>query len=166
MFCIDEYYLGVILADPNSYDCSNKKRYWQGCSFDPFSDVPLPLAFTVGMTTLLHKIGDRYYDEYYSIYKNEFFYELNSTNSFGIMLAYARPFKAYYSEEPTIYQQEELESDYRKMEAVFDNHSYYVTHSKITRDYAIVQLDIEPMKLVTMDYIEEQLKGSAYQKKR
>ena len=166
MFSIDEYYLGVIVAEPSRYDKTSKNRYYQGYSFDPFYNIPLPLAISIGVVTLLHKIENRYYDEYYSIYKNELYYEQNASNSLGIMLVYAKPFRDYYKEEPIIYEQEELENSYKKMEEVFNNHSYYITHNKTKKSYAIVQLDMEPMKLVTRDYVLEQTNGFTHQKKR
>lgn len=167
MFDINEYYLGVILAHPTYYNNPKRHRYLGECSFDPFEEVPIAIALTMGVVTLLHKIDDKYFDEYHSIYRNELAYQLNRTNPLGITLAFARPFQDYYDEEPTVYEQEELENDNKKMEEVFNNHNYYIVHNKTNKSYAIVELDTEITKLVTSDYLEEQYKrsGITYQKK-
>lgn len=167
MFNINEYYLGVILAHPDYFINPKRHRYYGDVSFDPFDETPPIYALTIGIVTLLHKVEEKYYDEYYSIYKNEIGYQLETTNNLGLTLAYVRPFQDYYKEQPQIYIQEEIEGNTKKLEELYDNHSYYVTHYKYSKDYAIVQLDTEPMKLVTRDYLNKQLEnnGISYKKK-
>lgn len=162
MFDINDYYLGVIVPTIPYYLNIKRHRYFLGESFDPFYGMSPQVALIQGQATLLQRVGDDYYDEYFSIYRHELRYHLNKTNSLGIMLAYARPFQSYYEEDALIYSQEDLDSSYQKMDEVFNRHSYYVSYSAYNKQYAIIQLDMEPMKLVTADYLREQLENSGF----
>ena len=167
MFDMNEYYLGVILAHPDYFNNPKRHRYYGGVSFDPFAETLPVCALKTGIVTLLHKVEENYYDEYYSRYKNEIAYQLGTSNNLGLILAYARPFQDYYEEQPKIYIQEEIDNNSQKLEELYNNHSYYIVHYKYSKDYAIVQLDMEPMKLVTRDYLNKQLENSGiiYKKK-
>lgn len=166
MFDINEYYLGVILAHPEYFNNPKRHRYYGNISFDPFAEMLPICALTTGTVTLMHRVEEKYYDEYYSRYKNEIGYQPGVTNNLGLILAYTRPFQDYYKEQPKIYIQEEIDNNFKKLEELFNNHSYYVTHHKYSKDYAVVQVDIEPMKLVTRDYLNEQLENSGFSYKK
>lgn len=160
MINLDDYFLGVIIPDSSYYKNPNRVRNIGEVSFDPFSEMSSVLALTMGVPTLLHKVGDVYYDEYYSRWKNELGYKEAEVNSLGIILAFVKPFSDYYDEKPTIYIKEEVERNTQLMEDIFYNHSYYIAHSKLDKSDAIVTIDEEPMEQVRSDYFNFLLEKS------
>lgn len=141
---IHDYYFGVIVATPEYLESSKRVRLLDGIDYDPFSEITDTEALIFGVTTLLKretKDGcDSYIDQYNSRYKNELSYQLNSPNRLGIVLAYVKPFTDYYTESPTWY----LEEDIRKndlLPQIYEEHTYYISYSKLQNSEAIVTLE-------------------------
>lgn len=163
MFDIHNYYLGVILAHPNYFQNSKSRiRAIQDIEADPFSSLTLEQALITGVVTLLRKEGDSYYDEDYSRYKNELHYELYKTNSLGIALVYVKPFVECYHEEAVFYTQEDVLLQPEVLEEMALSHSYYVMHSKVTNQNAIVINDYEPMSMVREEYLRNLLESNQF----
>lgn len=109
MFDINDDYFGGILAHPDYFrNPKSRSRIIQAKEADPFFFLTLEQALTIEVVTLLRKNRASYYDEDYSRYPNELWYELYQTNSFGIALAYVKPFVDCYDEELTFYIQEDI----------------------------------------------------------
>lgn len=157
MLNLDDYYLGVILAHPDYYQNEKRKRLINDVSFDPFISVPPVIAITVGIVTLLHKKKDIYYDEYNSRWENELSYRLKEANPLGITLAYVKPFKDCYHEDPTTYIEEEMEHNPEQLEDALFNHSYYIVHSKLKKKDTIVIAEDNPMNAVQYEYLKDLL---------
>ena len=163
MLNLDDYSLGLILAHPDYYKNKKRERLFQGVSYDPFIEIPKEIAITMGVITLLRKANDKYYDEENSIWENELSYTLGQTNHLGITLAYVKPFKESYQEKATVYQEEELENDIdKKLDAIF-NHSYYITHSKLTRKDKIITITEYPKDAVRNEYLQQLLGKKDYE---
>lgn len=168
MLDIRDYYLGIIIPRVDYYQNNDRNRCVASISFDPFDNIPHSLALTMGEVTLLCKKGDKYYDEYYSMYKNELYYKMDEANKLGIMLVFVEPFQKYYTESPVFYDQEEMDKDYYKFFEVCGSRSYYIAHSKLYKEDAIVTLDDNPLVQFRKDYLESiyQRNGMSYQKKK
>lgn len=89
MFDVNDYYLGLIFSSPNYYKNKKSKQRLLSCpEADPFCELTKEQALIVGNVVLLRKSNDTYYDEDYSIFRNELSYHLNKPNRLGIVLAY------------------------------------------------------------------------------
>lgn len=154
-FSLDQYYLGIIIPELVYYQNSNpkKSRMLNGVSFDPFEEVAPLYALIFGVPTLLRKEDDLYYDEYYSRWKNEVAYQEGEPNLLGIILGYVKPFREYYPEASHTYIKEDVENDPSLMRQLWEEHSFYIAHSRLDRSDAIVLFDEEPMKQLQIDYI-------------
>lgn len=162
MFDINDYYLGLLLAQPGYFSNpkSIKRQMYEDA--DPFADMPIEQAMILGVVTLLRKKDDTYYDQDYSIYKNELAYQLGEVNSLGISLAYVKPFRDCYSEEPTTYIEEDVLEQLELLEEMTLTHSYYVMYSKLTRESAVVINVCEPMESVRYEYMRSVMGEEAF----
>lgn len=157
MLDINNYYIGVIRASFDYYKNPKNIRMLQGISYDPFKDIPMLEAFAFGVTTLLKKVDNLYYDEHNSRWKNELKYELHQTNTLGISLEYIKPFSECYSEKPTVYIQEELDSNQKLMEYIFQHHSYIVSHSRLYKNEVLMILQEYPMLSAFYKYLRDSI---------
>lgn len=157
MFDINDYYLGVILAHPSYFrNPESRMRCVGNAENNPFQLLSFEQAIVIGEATLLRKKGDKYYDEYYSRYKNELCYQEKRTNRFGITLAYQKPFLDYCLEETKIFDQESLFFDEEMVEDAVTR-SYYVVQSKLRDEYNVVINDEDVFSYVKEDYLTELL---------
>lgn len=154
MIDLNNYYLGIIIADMTYFN--NKKRYRMigDVSYDPFDGHPFPVATISGIPTLLRKENDIYYDEHFSRFKNELSYKLNEANNLGIILAYAKPFLEFFDENDAYFIKEDVENDPKINEFIFNNFEYYISHSKLNKSDAVVIIDNMPMLDFHMSYYD------------
>lgn len=163
MLDINDYYIGVLLASPDYYSDNRRFRMFQDVSFDPFQNISVIQSFFSGVPTLLRRDGDKYYDEYYSRWRNEISYHLGKPNDLGITLAHVKPFSECYQEDAVFYIQEDIEDDYWTLEELLLTRSYYITHSKLMNTDAIVILDEEKMVDVIYEYLRSTLGDELFQ---
>lgn len=140
---IHDYYFGVIIATPEYLKSSKRVRLLEGIDYDPFSEITDTESLIFGVTTLLKKETidgcDSYIDQYNSRYKNELSYQLNSPNRLGIVLAYVKPFTDYYTESPAWYLEEDIREN-GLLPQIYENHTYYISYSKLQNSEAIITL--------------------------
>lgn len=155
MFNIDDYYLGVILASPSYYNNGNSKKRINSCpDADPFYGFSREQAIIMGQVVLLKKEGTYYSDYDNSLYKNELMYKLGRVNSYGIILAYVRKFTDYFSTDCSTYSYERALSNPFLLENMILE-DYYVMHSTLTRDDAVVINNLEKKEMVRTDYLKK-----------
>lgn len=164
MLKIDDYYIGVIRASFDYYKDPKNIRLLNGVSYDPFQDTSILDSLTFGVTTLLKKVDNIYYDQHNSRWENELSYELRKTNKLGISLEYVKPFSECYHEKPTTYIQEELENDYKLSEYILKHHSYIISHSKLYNKDVIMILQEAPMDSTLFEYLRDTLGEEHFEK--
>jgi len=145
MINLEDYYLGVIIADMSYFNNPKRYRTCGNISYDPFNRQPFEVAAVCGVVTLLRKKDDIYYDEFYSRYKNELCYSLNEANKLGIVLAYVRPFLDFYEFNDVYYIKEDIENDVEMNEFILENYEYYISHSKLDKSDNLEIVDSMPM---------------------
>lgn len=149
MFDINDYYLGLIFSSPNYYKNNKSKQRLLSCpEADPFCGLTKDQALIVGNVVLLRKSNDTYYDEDYSIFRNELAYHLNKPNRFGIVLAYVKPFSECYGDEPKIYNINDIDD---ALEEIL-NLPYYVVHYEDNDNYAVIINEDSPLISVRYEY--------------
>lgn len=155
MFNIDDYYLGVILASPSYYNNGNSKKRINSCpDADPFYGFSREQAMIMGQTVLLKKEVTYYSDYDNSLYKNELKYNLGKVNSYGIVLSYVRKFTDYFSKDCSTYSYERALSNPFLLESMISE-DYYVMHSTLTREDAVVINNLEKKEMVRIDYLKK-----------
>lgn len=155
MFNINDYYLGVILATPSYYNNGNSKKRINSCpDADPFYGFSREQAMIMGQVVLLKKEGTSYSDYDNSLYKNELMYKLGRVNSYGIILAYVRRFTDYFSTDCSTYSYERALSNPFLLENMILE-DYYVMHSTLTREDAVVINNLENKEMVRIDYLKK-----------
>lgn len=141
---IHDYYFGVIVATPEYLKSTQRVRLLEGINYDPFSELTDNEAMIFSTVTLLKKEkingSDFYIDQYNSRYQNELKYQLNTPNRLGIVLAYIKPFTEYYTESPTWYLEEDIVNN-NLLSQIYEEHTYYISHSKLQNSEAIVTLE-------------------------
>lgn len=65
---------------------------------------------------------------------------MNTPNRLGIVLAYIKPFTEYYTESPTWYLEEDIVNN-NLLSQIYEEHTYYISHSKLQNSEAIVTLE-------------------------
>lgn len=166
MLDIQNYYLGVILANPNySNNLKSQMRWLRNVESDPFYGLAWRQSLIMGVVTLLRKKGDYYYDEDFSYYENELHYELGKTNSFDITLAYVKPFQELYKEEIYFYEQEDVFRNPEKVEEMLGR-AYYIMYNKLTKKSTIIINDTERLSLVREEYLKQTLGEKTLRKYR
>lgn len=152
MFDINDYYLGLIFSSPNYYKNSkSKQRLFSYPDFDPFWELTKEQSLIVGNIVLLRKRNDTYYDEDYSIFRNELSYHLNKPNRLGIILAYVKPFSECYNDVPKIYNINDINNDDEIIDEII-NLPYYVVHYEDNDDYAVIINEDSPLISVRNEY--------------
>ena len=152
MFDINDYYLGLIFSSPNYYKNSkSKQRLFSYPDFDPFWELTKEQSLIVGNIVLLRKKNDTYYDEDYSIFRNELSYHLNKPNRLGIILAYVKPFSECYNDVPKIYNINDINNDDEIIDEII-NLPYYVVHYEDNDDYAVIINEGSPLISVRNEY--------------
>ena len=152
MFDINDYYLGLIFSSPNYYKNSkSKQRLFSYPDFDPFWELTKEQSLIVGNIVLLRKKNDTYYDEDYSIFRNELSYHLNKPNRLGIILAYVKPFSECYNDVPKIYNINDINNDDEIIDEII-NLPYYVVHYEDNDDYAVIINEDSPLISVRNEY--------------
>lgn len=139
---IDNYYIGFIQLDPFVYDEFTARRILDEVNYDPFDKINKLNGMIEGDVVLLRKEGDTYYDEYSSRYRNEIKLHLGKTDKHGIRLSYVKKFSdVYKDEEPVILIKEDYEKDLMSVYDLLFESSYFISYSKIDKNYVPITLD-------------------------
>lgn len=155
MLNLNDYYIGVILADPGYYKNIDRfKRRIKDTSYDPFSDVSFEQSIIIGTPVLLKKNDKYYYDVYNSLWENELYYEFGKKNEQGITLIHTKPFRDCYIDDPIIYNQEDLDNNPDMLLDILINKSYYISHSNVTNKEEILILDEEIMNIALYERLK------------
>ncbi len=155
MFNLDDYYIGLIFADPNTYNPIKAARYLGDINFDPFDEVPLIQKFFLGVTVLLKKNQDGFNVIEYERYDNDLKLRLNEVNRNGIILRYVKPLKEVYGEDYKIYNAEDLVNVPGLIEEAITTGTYYVVYREVAKKYEVRIMDDELSCLVRRDFFEE-----------
>lgn len=152
MFDVNDYYLGLIFSSPNYYKNKKSKQRLLSCpEADPFYGLTKDQSLIIGNVVLLRKSNDTYYDEDYSIFRNELSYHLNKPNRLGIVLAYVKPFSECYSDTPKIYNQDDIFGNDDIIDEIIDL-PYYVIHYEDNDNYSVIINEDSPLISVRYEY--------------